>query len=231
MLSELRANLAYLIYDHRYSVTIFWSIFLLSLPLVLLIAYSTSTIGTVGISVDGAVYIFCIVTGILMTKETFPYLIKLGSTRVAYALSVFVFTILLSFFMSVVSVIVLSLVNLISLDNLTIFNTLEVTTLAVTWFNSMWFIALLCFLFLSVGTFISSLFYKFGLLGGLSGIIVIFLLMIIPNVRELVVETFISISDSKVGLNYGGFLLLSVLLFGPYWLILKNASTTSGKTR
>lgn len=234
MIKELKANLMFFLYDHRFTISVFWSIFLVTSTIMFLIAYLSSNV-QMGLSLEGAVYIFCGIAGFLTTKETFPYLIKLGSTRNMYVVSTMVFHVLLALFMSVVGLIILQFVNslypLLGVENFHVFSVLDGTTLAQTWYNMLWFNTLICFLLLIVGTLLGSIFYRFGSIGGMAGLIVFIFLFIIPTSRSVVLDMFVLESGFPIQFNYVAMTLLAISFGVPLWLILKKASTAAGVTR
>lgn len=235
MTKDLKANLLYLIYDHRFSLTVFWSILLASTALIFIISLIFSN-SDIGMSLSVAMYIFCGITGFVMTKETFPFLIKLGSTRNNYIFSVIIFNISLALFMVGVFAIVLQLVEILNsvsnTNNFKVFSTLEGTTLTTTLFNELWFNAMICFLLLAMGFLFGAIFYRFGLIGGFIGLILTALIVILPGTRTLVGDLLINnIVGYKLDLNYLAIIVLATSAFIPSWLLLRTASTTASATR
>ncbi|MFN7251050.1 MAG: hypothetical protein ACK4M9_09685 [Anaerobacillus sp.] len=233
-MKELKANLVYLMYDHRYSITVFWSVLVASTAILFAVSYFISE-AHMGLSLSLAIYIFCGITGFVLTKETFPYLIKLGSTRNVFLLSSIVFNVLLAVFMSAVAVgvdqIVKVVVKVANVVNFQVFNMLEGTTLASTWYNEILLNIVICFLMLSFGFMLGAVFYRLGLVGGFSGIILLVFIIIFPETRTLLVDTFIKINDSKLEIPFGSLILLSILPVLPIWLLLRKASTIANVTR
>ncbi|OLO39129.1 hypothetical protein BTR23_08680 [Alkalihalophilus pseudofirmus] len=234
MLKELKGNLSFFVYDHRYSVTIFWSVLLLSSVVFFVIAALNSDM-YVGFSMSFAVFLFCAISGFLMTKETFPFLIKLGSTRNQYVFSALVFNLILATFMSALAVIVnqlsIAMKSLTNVDNFNHFMVLEGTTIAATWYNELLFNIIICFLLLQVGFMMSSLFYRLGLVGGFSGIVMFALILIIPTTRNILLDIFVGTNGTYIDINYISIILLSILAMLPNWLLLKDAPTTGVATR
>lgn len=234
MINELKANLQYLIYDHRYSLTVFWLVLVASIIgffVLALLANDTH----VGLSINFAVYIFCGISGFLITKETFPYLIKLGTTRNMYVISAIVFHVFLAFFMSSIATLLIQGVKFLNkhgyAENLRIFNMLNGTTISATWFNELWFNALICFFLLGVGAVFGSLFYRFGIIGGFSGLVLIGFVMIIPSTRSWVVDRFFTFDGQLFDISILTILFVSIIVAIPYWFLLRKASTTAGVTR
>jgi ABC-2 type transport system permease protein len=233
-MKELKANLIYLMYDHRYSVTVFWSVLVASTALLFAVSYFINE-AHMGLSLSLAIYIFCGITGFLITKETFPFLIKLGSTRNVFLLSALVFNLLLAVFMSAVAVavnqIIKVVVNVANVANFQIFNMLEGTTLAATWYNEFLLNVVICFLVLSFGFMLGAVFYRLGLVGGFSGIILLVFIIIFPETRTILIDIFININDSKLVIDFVPLIVLSLLPSLPIWLLLRKAPTVASVTR
>jgi ABC-2 type transport system permease protein len=233
-MKELKANLVYLMYDHRYSITVFWSVLVASTALLFAVSYFISA-AYMGLSLSLAIYIFCGITGFVLTKETFPYLIKLGSTRNVFLLSSILFNVSLAVFMSTVAVgvdqIVKVVVKVTNVANFQVFNMLEGTTLASTWYNEILLNIVICFLVLSFGFMLGAVFYRLGLVGGFSGIILLVFIVIFPETRNVLIDIFININDSKLEIPFSSLILLSILPVLPIWLLLRKASTIANVTR
>jgi len=234
MIKELKANILYLYFDHRYSVMVFWSIFLLATAGILAIALFSREV-QMSVSTSMAIYIFCGITGFMITKETFPFLIKLGSTRNSYVLSVVLYAFLAACFMSAFSTFIIQLINVLNkvagIDNFRLFTIVSHTNLEATWYNELWLNILICLLFLALGTLLGSLFYRFGLIGGFSAVVFYFFIAIIPSSRDALIELLFSFENQKIILNYFAFSLLALIPYILYWFILRKASTTPGVTR
>lgn len=233
-MKELKANLVYLIYDHRYSITVFWSVLVASTALLFAVSYFISE-AHMGLSLSLAIYIFCAITGFLITKETFPFLIKLGSTRKTFLFSAIVFNVLLAVFMSAVAVAVDQIVKIVvkmaNVANFQVFNMLEGTTLASTWYNELLLNIVICFLVLSFGFMLGAVFYRLGLVGGFSGIILLVFIIIFPETRSFLIDIFININNSKLEIPFIPIIFLSLLPVLPIWFLLRKASTVASVTR
>ena len=234
MINEIKANVLYLMYDLRYSLTVFWAVLVASVigffSLALLVNNSH-----IGVSINFVIYIFCGISGFLITKETFPYLIKLGSTRNMYVTSAVIFHAVLAIFMSSMATLLIQIIKFLKLqgnvENLQLFNVLNGTTFAVTWFNELWFNSIVCFFILGVGALFGSLFYRFGLIGGISGFGLTVFIMIIPQTRSWLVDHFFTLDGQLFDINMYTIMFVSVVVTIPYWLLLRKASTTAGVTR
>jgi ABC-2 type transport system permease protein len=234
MSRDIRALLYYFMADYRFSLTVFWSILLSSIVLLFIIALSFGET-MVGVSSSLAIYIFCAISGFLMTKETFPFCIKLGSTRNSYVVSAFIFNVLTAVFMATIHLVASLLVRLFAkvanVDNFNYFFTLDGTTIANTWYNQLMVDSLICFMLLSVGFLLSSIVYRLGLVGGLGSIAILGLAIILPQTRNVLIDTFVTVNQVGIDLRIMPMLLVSLIVLLPTWALLRNASTAPGITR
>lgn len=232
-----RALLGFFTLDIRLSVLIFWSIFLASM--IPLIAISLSTNGQVIISSSMAIAIFCAISGFVITKETFPFSIRMGSTRHEYVLSVLIFSLLLAAFMSGVNLFLMLFLewfaDLAGLSNISFMAVSDFLTSATSWYAQFGFDFMLCLLVFILGFFLSALFHRFGMLGGLITIAIIFIAMFVSTIRTMVIDLLI-VTERKadslhVTINNLGILGIIIVLAALIWMILKNSSITPGVTR
>lgn len=233
MLNEMKAVLYYLAVDIRYSFMVFWSILILSLTAMFIIVLSFETRMIVTTSM--AIYIFCGITGFLTTKETFPYCIKLGATRTQYLLSVLVYCAAVAAVFSIVHVIVQGIFNSLvqagASGRFLTYHTVQATTLANTWYNQLLVDLIICFLLLSLGFLLGSVFYRFGLIGGFGTLAVLAILVILPNTRTFILDAFGSMEGWKLGVNFLMLVGVALLAYLPNWGMLRKASTVPGATR
>lgn len=233
MFKELKAILYYLAVDIRFSFTVFWSILLVSLTALFIVSFSFNT--TMLVSSSIAIYIFCFITGFLMTKETFPYCIKLGATRTQYLVSALVFFACVAFVFSFVHMVVQTIFKTVAsfgtIENIQMMYSVHGTTLQDTWYNQVFVDFIICFLLISIGFLLGTIFYRLGLIGGFSTLALLVIILLIPSARGWVAETFASLEGSKIALNYAYVILLALLTFLPNWGMLRKASTISSATR
>ncbi|WP_019415296.1 hypothetical protein [Paenisporosarcina sp. TG20] len=232
-----KALLGFFALDIRLSVLIFCSIFLASM--IPLVAISSSTSGQVVISSSMAVAIFCAISGFVITKETFPFSIRMGSTRHEYVLSVLIFSVLLASFMSGLNLGFLLFsewfANLAGLDNISLLVLSDLLTSHVSWYTQFGFDFMLFLLVFILGFFLSAVFHRFGMIGGLITIAFVFIAMFVTTIRTVVIDLLIvteRTADSlDVSINNLGILGITIVLAALIWIILKNASITPGVMR
>ncbi|WP_223703372.1 hypothetical protein [Sutcliffiella deserti] len=233
MLKDMRAVLYYLAVDMRFSFIVFWSIMILSITTMFLIVLSFDTNMIVVTSM--AIYIFCGITGFLTTKETFPYCIKLGATRNQYLLSVLIYCVIVATVFSTIHIIYLKIFNQIvaisGSEHFLTFHTVEATALANTWYNQLFVDTIICFLLLSFGFLLGTIFYRTGLIGGLSTLALIVIIAIFPPTRNFLLDILVDMEGWKQGLNFLLVLGVALLAYLPNWGMLRKASTLPGATR
>ncbi len=232
MLKDLKAIIYFLAIDTRFSLIVFWSILLASLGVMYVTALLFDT--QMFVSTSMAIYIFSAITGFLMTKEDFPYCIKMGATRNQFVIGSFVYTVGLALMMSLFHVVVYQFFSwLIVVGNIADFSMVhlvEVTSLSPAWYNLFLIDALVCFLFVSTGFLLSSIFYRLGLIGGITTIAVFIISLIIPTSREWILNVFLHFEQNQLVIHYLSMAILSILLIIPNWGLLRQASA-AGATR
>ncbi|MEA3320194.1 MAG: DUF4052 family protein [Bacillota bacterium] len=233
MLRDMKAVLYYLAVDMRFSFMVFWSILIFSLTAMFVIVLSFDT--NMIVSTSMAIYIFCGITGFLTTKETFPYCIKFGATRNQYLLSVLIYCTAVAAVFSTIHVIIQSvfgwLVNVAGSERFLIFHSVESTTLADTWYNQLLVDMVICFLLLSLGFLLGTIFYRLGLIGGFGALALIAILILLPTTRDFLLNALVDMDGWKMGLNFSMILAVALFAFLPNWGMLRKASTLSSATR
>ncbi|KMJ56687.1 hypothetical protein AB685_20695 [Bacillus sp. LL01] len=233
MLNDMKAVLYYLTVDIRFSFMVFWSILILSLTAMFIIVLSFDTRMIVTTSM--AIYIFCGITGFLTTKETFPYCIKLGATRTRYVVSVLVYCFAVAAVFSIIHVIIQtifnSLVQAAASERFLTYHTVEATTLANTWYNALLVDMIICFLLLSLGFLLGTIFFRLGLIGGLGTLAVLAIIVILPYTRNFIFDAIVNVEGWKLGFNFLMLVGVALLAYLPNWGMLRRASTVPSATR
>ncbi|MEI5906813.1 hypothetical protein WAK64_07040 [Bacillus spongiae] len=235
MYKELKAVLYYFLLDYRFSLGVFWTILISSLIGFSLIGLIGDGIGNVVIVTSLPVLIYCIVSGINMTKETFPFCIKMGVTRHQYMLGSALFTLLLSVGMSLVHLIISYgydwLLKLGSIEGITHYSLLQFFSLSNTWFNELWLLAFLNFVFLGFGILFGTIIYRYGLVGGFSTVAVLVFLFVLPTSREALIERMLLVNNGQLSIQFGFLFVLTSIVFFQNWLLIRKASTMAASTR
>ncbi|MFD1019386.1 hypothetical protein [Thalassobacillus hwangdonensis] len=230
MFNDLKAMLYFLTTDFRFGLTIFWSIFLASTGVLYLLTFSFNDV-TIIVSSSLAIYIYCGISGFLMTKETLPFCLKMGTTRNRYFSGVIVFNLILGAFMAFISSTLSLVVGMTEQSNLQLMTAIDATSLSPGWFNQFWLETLICFLFLSIGFMFSAIFYRTGLVGGLSVIGIVVIAILLPDLREQFLDFFLEFSESGITIHYVSLFIAALLAMIPTWLLLNRASIHSAATR
>lgn len=110
MLNELKANFYFLYKDSGRSILYFWSIYIGFITAFLIITSITDNV-TLMLSMALPAAIYTLIFGILFVKESFPYMIKYGSTRQGYFIAIAIFSAVFSLIMVTVNQIVSFLMN------------------------------------------------------------------------------------------------------------------------
>ncbi len=88
-----------------------------------------------------AIFVYCGFSGYLTVKDTFPFMIKMGSTRTAFVVSVIVFNLILAFIMSGISTFLTKLISFFNEtfdnNNLSMYATTQLTSINDTWYNTL----------------------------------------------------------------------------------------------
>ncbi|MGD7044545.1 hypothetical protein [Jeotgalibacillus proteolyticus] len=229
-----KALFHFFILDFRFSVLVFWSIFTASLlPLIIL---SLTTDSTIIISSSMAIGIFCAISGFLMTKETFSFSIRLGVTRQEYVGTGILFSAVLALFMSATGQFIVLLLSLVTDSTASTLSFLQVADFFAT--DPSWIIAFaidftLTFFFFITGFFLSSIFHRYGMIGGMTGLTILFILLVFPSSRDLIGDIFFLSPTEEwlFPLNYIGIFSIIAAMSALIWLMLRRASIMPGVTR
>lgn len=234
MRKELKAMLYYFVLDYRYTFLIFWAILLGTLVAFTLIGsmFENSSIivltGPVGM-------IFCVICGLNLPKETFPFCIKMGVTRHQYLVGSAVFVLLFALIMSVVHLVVKNvfewLLTTFGIEGISHYSMLQFLSVPETMGNELWVLAVLNLLGVSLGFLIGTVFYRFGLTGGFGAIALLFFLVVLPTTRDVLAEGLMEIGGGEINLHFGVLLLISLLAFLPNWPFLRQAPTVPARAR
>ncbi|MGM0924403.1 MAG: hypothetical protein ACQEWW_24970 [Bacillota bacterium] len=186
MMKQCRGILLFEVLDIRNSLTIFWTILICCMALSFGIQLSTG--GNLTVSSGIAVYIFSAIAGFLTVKETYPFSIKIGSTRKNYYAATSLFLLLLAIFMAAAHT--LLIMALEGMESSMVRADLKMFYFAkILGYENLYLVNFLidgaiCFFLLSGFFLLGSLFYRFGLIGGYAAIGLAAVLLFIPVVRD-----------------------------------------------
>ncbi|PKR77169.1 hypothetical protein CEY16_10530 [Halalkalibacillus sediminis] len=227
MFHNVKANLYFMAKDTLNSIVIFWSIYLLFIAAFLLLASYTPNSTIMMTTVLPAV-IFTVIFGIMLVKETFPYIIKLGSTRHTYFVSVLVYIILFAIVMTIISQTttwgIMQLQQGLGVGNFEIFTFNGELEESLPLLSTLGYEMMIYSLILSSSLLIGMIFFRFGfLIGGLIFAVAIAMLFIEPillNVGEFVIN--MNIFGPNYQPEYLAYVIGVTLILS--WMIIRNAS-------
>ena len=228
-----KALFHFFLLDYRFSIIVFWSIFLASMiPFIIL---SVSMDIDIIVSMSIAIAFFSAISGFLMTKETFSFSIRLGATRHEYVWSGLLFSVFLAAFMSSFGQIIVQMGNFISKTAGLDFSLMQMGAFFnhnPTWFNHLLFDFILTLFLFVAGFFLSSVFHRFGIIGGLTSLTIFFILMVLPATRSFITDLLILSPENGVfPLNFLGIFSLITAMAIFIWVMLRMAPITPGVTR
>ncbi|MFC0522017.1 hypothetical protein ACFFGV_00240 [Pontibacillus salicampi] len=234
MLRDMKALIHYFIADYRFSFIVFFSIMSASLAGFTIVSIFME--GTDIIVFTGPiVLIFAAISGFYMTKETFPFCIRLGITRGRYVAGAGIFILLLSLALSTVHFVlnrifsaILEVSNYTSITHYTMLNLLHLEN---TVLNEIGLLAAFSFLVLSVSFLLGSIFYRYGMVGGFITLSVLFIILAAPATRQPLIDMFLIVQESAIEFRYWALLLFPLLAFLPNWTLLRKATTIAARAR
>ncbi|TGB00763.1 DUF4052 family protein [Halobacillus salinus] len=234
MRKDLKAMLYYVVLDYRYTFLIFWAILMCTLVAFTLIG-SMFENSSIIVFTGPAAMIFSLICGLNLTKETFPFCIKMGLTRYRYLIGSACFVLLFAAAMSVVHLVVKNafefVLTTLGISGISHYSILQFLSMPETWSNELWVLAVLNLLCLTLGFSIGTVFYRYGLIGGFGTIALLFFVIVLPSTREVLAEGLLEMGEGGVTVHFGVLLLISLMAFLPNWPFLHKASTVPARAR
>ncbi|WP_227394697.1 hypothetical protein [Jeotgalibacillus aurantiacus] len=238
MFKQMMALIRFFLIDMRFSILLFWSIYMISLIPVSVL--SAAADGNVYISSTIAILIFCGISGFILLKETFSYTIRLGVTRLEYAISGVIFAAVLAFIMSstgiIINMIFSALMEWVGWSHVQLINISDMIGTQSTMLAEFGLLMLFSFITLIASFFLSTVFHRFGLVGGLSVVALLFITILIESLRTEVIDWFVK--DMELGmmpihitLNYLSLSILAASFLTLSMLVLWKASIHPGAAR
>ncbi|MGV2619638.1 UNVERIFIED_CONTAM: hypothetical protein N8J90_00565 [Halobacillus marinus] len=234
MLRDLKGIFYYLLIDYRFSFLVFWSILtatLVGFTLLSILVPDSSMI----VFTSPIVFVFCIISGLNMTKETFPFCVKMGTTRTRYLLGTFAFSLFFSLVLSMVHLGIVrgfrAVLDAEKISSIRHYSLMDMLDVQAAWYNEIWVLGLLFFLFISIGFLLGSVFYRYGLIGGFSGVAVFGVLMMLPVTKDYLFSEVFRLQGMTLHVDFLLLLAAALLTFVPSWMVLRKASTTAARAR
>lgn len=234
MLKQVRNNLFYFYKNSIKSILLFWSIYLFFIGVLVVITFlAGGSAQFVGVNIIPS-FIFTIVFSILFFKDTFPFVIKYGTNRHSYFISLVVFTILYSIGMTLLSLltttVIVQIIEIFNINNFSFLGLHESFHIPVTMMEVSIFEALLYGVFFFLSSCIAVVFYRFGYLLGAIFIAPFIAMFFFPKIVESLIEIgkFFAIGHDQY--NVGAYFILYAIFSLILWLLMRNASILD-KTR
>lgn len=208
MPKQLKGGLYYLFANVRYSLTVFWTILLVIL-LVTIVLTLLLPDSVVSFQLAVPVYVFAAVIGYWIVKNAFPYLIKMGSTRINLVLSFGIYGFLLAFLNAILANTINNFVTLLigterNTGALTVtengstmtFNHVGEFLGENTWIMRVFIDTSISFFLLAVMFIIGLIFYRYGLIGGFSFLGVVAITIVFGFSKGWLLDFFIAIFEN-----------------------------------
>src|SRR5690625_2496244 len=189
MLNNIKANLYFLYKESVSTIIIFWSIFLASLLMFFTIAVVLDGNVAFYLSTTIPVGIFTIIFGAMYVKETFPFAIKLGTTRANFIISVIIYSLIFTFVMAILNLLLVNLFDFL-IERFSMGEEVVVTQFDPSFIEQFgiwqtfvfgYFILLTLFV---TSLLFSMILYRFGYIGGGITAVVLLAFIFINQLRE-----------------------------------------------
>lgn len=233
MQKQLKGSLYYLYANSRFSLIVFWVI-LISLLLVTLIIDLFSNDSTIVFQLSSPTYIFAAIMGYWIVKNTIPYIVKLGGTRASIFVAVGIYAFLLAVFNATIANTLNKVVTFLfgeenmegvvySEDGSTMtFNHLADFLTDSTWVSNFIIDISISFFMLVVMFLMGLIFYRYGLVGGISFLAVGAIIFIIGMSKGWLVDFFINIFTTfSIELFYQLF-VVAIIIYALSFLLLRR---------
>ncbi|SER48404.1 hypothetical protein SAMN04487944_10534 [Gracilibacillus ureilyticus] len=229
MVQQIKFNMYYLLKSSWSTILIFWGIYTGFIALMFIMAFSfqSSDIEFIGFNTIPSM-IFTTVFALLLFKETFPSIIKYGTTRLSYIFSMLVYVILYAVVMTVISNLLIVLIHrfgkVLNITNFQFYGLDTSFQSSVGKLDTMIYEGMLYILLFLVGFIISSLFFRFGYKVSAIFILVIAMPLFIRSYAEDLTDLLSYLIITTDQYTAFAFLLPFSILAVGIWLITRNAS-------
>lgn len=232
MPNQLKGSLLYLLADVRRLLIIFWSLLmgLLIVSLILNIVFYKEGVITFQLSIP--LYFLSAVLGQMIVKNTIPYLVKMGSTRMNIFKTIGAHFFIVALFNAILASTVYSLTTFLFGNNTDFFTiygggeTISFNHLAEFFVNN-WGtrilidLSIMFFLFVC-GFIIGLIFYRFGLAVGIGFIAIAIFTFIIGMVQEWLLKFFILIFSDMTLTFFVQLLFVGLMFYLVSFIILRR---------
>lgn len=233
MQKQIKGLLYFYVTDLKFSLKVFWSILLAIAVISLVISYFIRDIenGFFHLSLTGPIYVYCAIVGFLMVKDSIPFSIKMGATRKNILMSLAIFFLGLSLFMSILASSLQVIINYITqLLDMPHFNFLHIANIFDgSWMTRMIIDTSITFFALSLLFVIGLIFYRSGVVGGGITLGIVFLVALTGFAQGWLGDFFINIFTNFSITFFYQLFLFGVILLGISWLMVRRITTVKVK--
>lgn len=233
MNKQIKGLLYFYVTDLKFSLKVFWSILLSIAAISLVITYFIRDVenGFFNLSLTGPIYVYCAIVGFLMVKDSIPFSIKMGATRKNIYISLAIFFIGLSLFMSTIAsllqVMIHYLTDLLDMPN---FNFLHLANfIDGSWMMRIVIDTSVTFFALSLLFVVGLIFYKYGVIGGGISFGIVFLIVLTGIAQGWLGDFFIKVFTHFSMTFFYQLFLIGVLLYGISWFMVRRITTVKVK--
>ncbi|CAH0347215.1 hypothetical protein [Bacillus sp. CECT 9360] len=231
MSGQIGAILRFAFIDARRSLSMFWSILITVMAIMLIIPLYFGIESGIYLGSQTAVFIFCAIFGFVGVKETLPYVIKMGGTRKNYWMALSFLLLLISLLMAIIHVSLVSVYSFLSEHLMNgeakVFHLASFLNGNDYWYVRFYIDSAVCFMLLSGSFLFGLIFYRYGMIGGTIAIVLLNLLGFIPPVHALlleIMEKYIVMFQWKV---YGLFFGVALVLLIISWFLIRKAPVSA----
>ena len=233
MKRQIKGLLYTYITDAKHSLSIFWTILLSTLFITLMIAYFLPNADNTKMYfvLSFPIYIYCSIFGFIAVKESIPFSIKVGATRKNIFLSIGIFFIILAFLKAVLTSTLQTILETITetfgIKTYQLMHPAEL--LSNTWLTRVIIDASVMFFLLSIMFLIGLVFYRYGLLGGGSGVGIFVIILLLGFAQGWLTDFFMNLYQSFDLTFFYEVLLVGIVLYGITWFMLRKITTVKVK--
>lgn len=207
------------------SLSIFWGLLLLFLLVSLVLTMTVDGYRTMYMN-NLAIYIYLAISSHIIIRKQFNYCIHFGLTRGEFIKASIISRIQNVFIMVLINLFILigikALIMAFSIDHFSIFSWDLIFTNYSFIFTNIWIDVCIGVLVSSAAMLSGALYYKWGLFGSISVIVVVLLSVALPFIRNWLVEFTVNIYSQQALLSLGWLLLVSVILWVGIYLLLNK---------
>lgn len=205
--------------------SIFWGFLLLFLTLSLVLTVTVNDF-TTQFTNSVAIYIFMAISSYVLIGKNFNYCIHFGLTRGEFMTASILSRVQNVIVMALINIIILVSVNQIltsfSIEHFNIFSWSSVFTNHSLVVTNMWVDFCVGILVSSAAMLSGALYYKWGLVGPISVIVVLILATSLPFIRSNLFDFFERVYSDQALASFGWLLIVSIVLWACTYLLLNR---------